>query len=501
MAMRTSRVAPMKQRGTCGRRRVVGSSVAVEAAETIQKQKRQQDEAVVVGGGPVGLLTAMMLVQRGWERVQVIDRLAPPPPPELADAWGTADRSYNLGISWRGQRALKRYGALDRVIRWSAPYNGRKDWNPKGKCTEREVMERAIPTQVIQRDRLVGCILQEVEERFQDTIDVQHGVECVAIRWLEDKQVELDVKKEGGEIETIHTAFVIGADGANSVIHKAMEERAEKDKSLFKPQSFKVTRFPPAFTRVYKTVLLHFPDGWRKDFNYSARGEDDVVLEVLPTHEGLGIGVVLFKPENDRLLNLTKETVREFFDRNFTGLSPLIEQEELERFLTKRVYNLPEFQYSGPTLHVEGSTVLLGDAIHVVKPYFGLGLNSALEDVEILDNCLEEQGNDPSKAIVAFSNARAKDSQNLVEVSRKFDGGFVRFVLPRIIDGAFHKLMPAVFTRDAIKCMQLGGMTYTQVRWRKRGEKILQLLLVFGVLRTVSFVIGSAASFAMQLVA
>lgn len=477
------------------------ASLALETGEAVRKHKQQDEEAVVVGGGPVGLLTAMMLVQRGWKRVQVMDRLSPPPPPEQADAWGTADRSYNLGISWRGQRALKRYGALDRVIRWSAPYNGRKDWNPKGKCVEREVMERTIPTQVIQRDRLVGCILQEVQERFRDTIDVQHGVECVAIRWLEDKQVELDIRRQGGEVETIKTAFVIGADGANSVIHKAMEARAEQEKSLFRPQSFRVTRFPPAFTRVYKTVLLHFPEGWRKDFNYSARGVDDVVLEVLPTHEGLGIGVVLFKPDNDKLLNLTKETVREFFDRNFTGLSPLIEEKELESFLTKRIYNLPEFQYSGPTLHAEGSTVLLGDAIHVVKPYFGLGLNSALEDVEILDNCLEEKHNDPSKAIVAFSDARAKDSQNLVEVSRKFDGGFVRFVLPRIIDGAFHRLMPAIFTRDAIKCMQLGGMSYTQVRWRKRGEKLLQILLVLGMLRTVSFVVGAAASFAMQLVA
>ena len=46
--------------------------------------------------------------------------------------------------------------------------------------------------------------------------------------------------------------------------------------------------------------------------------------------------------------------------------------------------NLPSFRYVGPRLHRGASTVLLGDAIHTVKPYFGLGANSALEDVIVL---------------------------------------------------------------------------------------------------------------------
>ena len=33
---------------------------------------------------------------------------------------------------------------------------------------------------------------------------------------------------------------------------------------------------------------------------------------------------------------------------------------------------------------------MLGDSIHTVKPYFGLGVNSALEDVCVLDACLDE---------------------------------------------------------------------------------------------------------------
>ena len=44
-----------------------------------------------------------------------------------------------------------------------------------------------------------------------------------------------------------------------------------------------------------------------------------------------------------------------------------------------------------PTLIYRGtSTVLLGDTIHTVKPYFGLGLNSALEDVRYLEEALAD---------------------------------------------------------------------------------------------------------------
>jgi len=34
--------------------------------------------------------------------------------------------------------------------------------------------------------------------------------------------------------------------------------------------------------------------------------------------------------------------------------------------------------------------VLAGDAIHTVKPYFGLGVNSALDDVRWRSQCLQQ---------------------------------------------------------------------------------------------------------------
>eukprot|EP00439_Symbiodinium_sp_Y106_P031690 s5821_g3.t2 len=94
------------------------STHTVRAAEGQEAAAEQGLSVAVVGAGPVGLLTALALARRGFRKVRVLDRLPEPPSPDAA-VWGDPDRSYNLGIGGRGQRALAKFGALERVDRWS----------------------------------------------------------------------------------------------------------------------------------------------------------------------------------------------------------------------------------------------------------------------------------------------------------------------------------------------------------------------------------------------
>ena len=121
-----------------------------------------------------------------------------------------------------------------------------------------------------------------------------------------------------------------------------------------------------------------------------------------------------------------------------------------------------------------------GDSIHTVKPYFGLGVNSAFEDVVILDDCLTAaphlrvKGGEWTLALPEFSRRRAADAKALVEISRGFDGGFLTFVLPLILDGVFNKLAPWLFMPNTIQMMQRPDWSFSRVAYRKRRDRAVQ---------------------------
>ena len=75
-------------------------------------------EAIVIGAGPAGLTTALMLAQRGFRKVKVYERLEEYIPPGDSAYWSNfeASRAYNVGLNGRGQNVLKPLGVLYSLI-------------------------------------------------------------------------------------------------------------------------------------------------------------------------------------------------------------------------------------------------------------------------------------------------------------------------------------------------------------------------------------------------
>jgi kynurenine 3-monooxygenase len=485
-------------------------------------------DTIIVGAGPAGLATAVLLAERGWTGITVIDRLQPPGEVDDEAEWSDAARHYLIGLGGRGQRALSNIGAWEDVIEpYCANVVGRKDWNPGAgldEGVERIFSEREYSTRVIPRARLVACLLRHLRDKHADAVDVRHGVEVESVRWEESESGERAlltctacapetgeadecVVPDGGDNERapleLSSALLIGADGTRRAIASAMEEEdASKPVWKLPPwRRFGVRRYVDTSVRVYKTVPLTLPAAWRKDINYSARTKT-VNFDALPTLDGNHCGVLLIKPDDAATQGLPDvPSARKYFDELLPQFSPSISDAALQQVIDKAPSRLPVFRYCGPRIHRGASTALLGDSIHSVKPYFGLGVNAAFEDVDALGRALDTSDT-AAEALKAFSRERAPEAQALVQLSRSFDRSgllsFVTFILPLILDGIFHGAFPKLFAPNTLAMLQKPELSFRAISWRKRADRLAQLALIGCATALIGKVVSTMASLVMR---
>lgn len=129
-----------------------------------------------------------------------------------------------------------------------------------------------------------------------------------------------------------------------------------------------------------------------------------------------------------------------------------------------------------------------------------MGANSALEDVSILADCIDETDS-MKEAVHEFSRRRAKDSETLVRISRKLDRpgtlGIITFIIPIILDSIFNKMSPKLFAPNIISMLQRDDLTFNQVARRKTVDRIAQVsilgTLLTGITLGTAFLMSSIA--------
>ena len=390
---------------------------------------------------------------------------------------------------------------------------GRKDWAPNAGPDEGVERifgdERTYTTQVLPRDKLVGVLHEHILNELSDQIEINYGYE-VEPKDLGDGEngpvilsvsrcTEVDEDNDEDEIncdidaaELVEAEMLIAADGTGRTIANEMEASDLKNGELKPGNKFKVTRYVDDNRRIYKTVPLKLPADWRHDLNYSAR-TNRFNIDALPADsKGNYCGVLLLK-EDDALAaaDTDPKELRKFFDENLSQFSSLIDDEEMATIAKKKPSFLPSFRYVSPRLHHNSRTVLVGDCAHTVKPYFGLGANSALEDISVLGDVLSmSQGNiSDGKVVQEFSRLRAKEAKSLVEISRNLDRpgklGVLTFIFPLIVDSIFNKLAPSIFAPNIFGMLQNDALTFESIQRRKRIDRVSQsvaLGVLFGAM-------------------
>ena len=366
-----------------------------DATTTIPKQTSA--DVVICGGGPAGLLTAIMLVQKfPDQKIKLYDRLPAPYSPTDSTVWNDFAKFYLIGLGGRGQTALNKFGVWDQVENVSTAVVGRKDWAPGSEEGVERIFEgrnkRKFTTQVLPRDKLVGVLHQHIVENYStNQIELHHGYEVMPVTLDDDddqKHALVDVYKCRGEkerdvecqldpTERISTGLLIAADGTSRTVANYMEETDRRERKsmnpiqkLFAGKPFSVTRYTDDNRRVYKTIPMKLPEGWRPDLNYSARSKGGGMnIDALPANrEGNYCGVLLLK-EDDPMAqaNVEPETLREFLNDKLPQFSEMLDDEVVAQVAKKAPSFLPSFRFVGPRLNQGDHTLILGDCAHTVK--------------------------------------------------------------------------------------------------------------------------------------
>lgn len=348
---------------------------------------------IVVGAGPAGTLLSCYLARRGFQ-VDVYERR---PDPRLLDE--DESRSINLGLSARGIRALDDLGLMETLRPLVVPMRGRAIHLPGG----------ALPFQPYGAHE--GEILHSVLRRDLITTLVDHAEAQPGVRFhFGHRLVELDreaaavrlVTEEDEEVTAAADA-VIGADGVFSRVRAHMQRGLRADlHQEFLEWGYKELTIPAADDGSPRTRLeaLHVWPG------------EDALIVAHPNRDNSLTGTLFLPFERFGEITDPERFLAERFP-DTRELMPYLAKE----FAEHPVGHLVSVRTSA--WHHRDRVALIGDACHAVYPFYGQGMNSALEDCTVLDRCLGDHPDDLGAAFAAYQRLRKPHTDVLDELSKR----------------------------------------------------------------------------------
>jgi kynurenine 3-monooxygenase len=363
----------------------------------ISQMKATPDKITLIGAGLNGPLLALLLAQRGFA-VEIYERR-----PDMRRVRMSAGRSINLALSTRGIHALQQAGLWERMRSIIIPMKGRMMHSIAGELTFQPYgKNEAEVINSISRAELNIALISAAEE---------HG----AVIHFSQRCTGYDLKtgtirvrnEETGEETTRSTEIVIGCDGSASAIRAEMLKLSRFNFSQqYLDYGYKELTIP-AGPRGEHLLEMHALHIW-------PRGS--YMLIALPNIDGT-FACILFLPfeGTDSFAGLTTEAqVGDFFRSRFPDAVRLMP-------------GLADNYFANPTgamvtikcspWHVEGRTLLLGDAVHAIVPFFGQGINCGFEDCTCLVELLDRHGADWPRMFAEFEKERKVNTDAIADMA------------------------------------------------------------------------------------
>jgi kynurenine 3-monooxygenase len=367
------------------------------AAQNIKK-----DGIVIIGAGLFGSLLGIRLAQRGHE-VHIYESR-----PDMRKAKIDGGRSINLALSDRGIKALELIGMEYVVERDGIPLYGRMIHPAAGEATYMPYSGRSGEAiHSISRGGLNKTLLEETEK--YPNIHLYFNHRCIDVNF--DKRQVCFEDGKGGEQYILECERILATDGAGSAVRRAMMRHTTEKRFNFSQDflthGYKELSIPPADEkgnfRIEKNALHIWPRGTQ-------------MLIALPNLGG-SFTVTLFQdfegPDGFNALN-TPEKIHSFFDRNYPSAKANM-PDLVEDFMTNPSANLGTIKcYPWQVNHF---SLLMGDAAHAIVPFYGQGMNCAFEDVCVLEDLMDEHGDNWAEIFDRFQENRKPDGDAIADLA------------------------------------------------------------------------------------
>ena len=352
----------------------------------------------IIGAGQCGTLLSIAMARLGFD-VDVFERFEDP---RVYDA--EAGRSINLALAARGIHGLKQAGLFELVEPLLVPMRGRAvhdvdgnvDFLRYGQTDEEQIYSVAR----------VGLnkVLLDAAER-SDRIHFRFRHKAIGYDALDGCVHMRD--EESGTLYEIDTQPVFAADGAGSVLRRSSDgtDTFGGVETLLRHgyKELSIPAGPNGEFQLRPDALHIWPRGGFMLIALPNPG-GDFTLTLFLANEG---------PESFESLD-SPSRVRQFFDKYFPDAAPLIANLE-DDLLNHPLGVLGTIRCRH--WHDRGNVLLIGDAAHAIVPFHGQGMNLAFEDVVLLDQLVNEHGDDWPNVFALYESEQLANANAIADMA------------------------------------------------------------------------------------
>jgi kynurenine 3-monooxygenase len=418
---------------------------------------------IVVGAGLIGSVLSIFLARRGY-RVDVFEQQ-----PDLSRTRLRSGRSINLTLCERGIKVLDSIGVGGAVRRASVPAYGRLVHDVKGHLTYQPYGNNNEAIYSIARNELNGILLDYARRNFD--VNFHFNSKCVGMD-LANGVIEMR-NTETGRSGCEAAERIFGSDGAYSAVRLHMQ----------KTRRFNYSQYH--WEQEYKELMVYpaAGDGWTAEKNALhiwPRGS--YMLIGFPNLDGSFTCSLHVACEGEPSLQSlrTAEDLLALFDRSFPDVVGLIP-------------NLADCFFANPANAMvtikcspwsyQGKVALVGDAAHAIFPSYGQGANAGFEDCAVLDDCMDEYGEDWEMIFREYEGRRKPNTDAIADlcvahfIELRDLVGEGRFQLRKRIERKLNEKYPAKY-KDLYSMITFTELGYAEaIRLDREQRAIVERIL------------------------